>query len=230
MAKVSNDCPLLNSETYRNVYSNFKNELLTLQEVNKAVTTSKIPNGLSPTDFPRQIISKFNSFFSVPLHKIYNCSLKTNVYPDVWKIENVTLIPKCKAPENVNDLRPISLTPHYSKVFEGILRNRILNDIGSGLDKKQYGTKGGRVEYCLMDMINEILATGDMSEQSYSILFSLDFSKAFNRFSHPKILAALIKLGLRRSLIPLVASYLQNRSLVVRWKESFSKAFQTDIS
>ena len=72
-------------------------------------------------------------------------------------------------------------------------------------------------------MINEILCTGDLLDQSYTILFSLDFSKAFNKFSHQKIMQSLIGLGLRKSLIPLVASYLQNRSLIVRWKESFSK-------
>ena len=33
-----------------------------------------------------------------------------------------------------------------------------------------------------MDLINEILQTGDMSEKNYSLLFSIDFSKAFNKF------------------------------------------------
>ena len=108
---------------------------------------------------------QIQSLFSVPLYKIYNQSLKTNVYPDIWKIENVTMIPKCKLPESINDLRPISLTPHYSKIFESILKDRILNDIKAGLHSKQYGSRGGRIEFCLIDMINEILATGDLSEK-----------------------------------------------------------------
>ena len=133
LAKISLDCPLIKSSTYRNVYKDSGFEVLTLKEVEKAINKAKIPAGLSPLDFPKPIISNFGSTFSVPLTKIYNLSLKTQIYPTEWKTETVTMIPKNKAPESINDLRPISITFHFSKVFEAILRDMILNDIKNNL-------------------------------------------------------------------------------------------------
>ena len=95
----------------------------------------------------------------------------------------------------------------YKKVIEKkvLFTHRIFLDAMSPVYKDVY------------EIINEILSGNETSNKTISILTSLDYSKAFNKFSHSKIIEALARLGLRKSLIPLVGSYLENRSLVVQF-------------
>jgi len=55
--------------------------------------------------------------------------------PPVWKQANVVAVPKIKPPKTVEqDLRPISLTPTISKIFESLVGRWILGTISSKFD------------------------------------------------------------------------------------------------
>ena len=55
---------------------------------------------------------------AVPLADIFNCAFKEERWPDIWKAESVTIIPKKPKPETLNETRNISCTPLFSKVLE----------------------------------------------------------------------------------------------------------------
>ena len=60
-------------------------------------------------------------------------------YPKLWKREVITPAPKVTHPKLIKELRKISSTSDYSKVFEGFLREWILDDISKNIDLSQYG-------------------------------------------------------------------------------------------
>ena len=49
---------------------------------------------------------------------IFNCSLRKQCVPQLWKLANITPIPKESPFSECNQLRPISLTPIIMRIFE----------------------------------------------------------------------------------------------------------------
>ena len=79
-------------------------------------------------------------------------------------------------------------------------------------------------EFSLTLLINFILLNQDSTE-SIGVLASLvDFSKAFNRIDHSVIITKLSDLGVPGWLLRLIASFLEGRSMVVRYKGKSSKS------
>ena len=88
-------------------------------------------------------------------------------------------------------------------------------------DQSQYGNeKGVSVNHYLIKMINEILLAVDKNtaNEKFAVLCTMiDWSQAFDR-QCPKLgINSFMKNGVRRSLIPLLISYLQNRRMRVKW-------------
>ena len=51
----------------------------------------------------------------------------------------MTPAPKVTHPKDISDLRKISCTSDYSKVFEGFLKDWIMDDIWRNIDAGQFG-------------------------------------------------------------------------------------------
>ena len=98
---------------------------------------------------------------SVPLTTIINDSLKQSVYPSTWKQEWVTPVPKLSHPKQISDLRKISSTSDYSKLYEGFLKDWIMEDVSKNLDIGQFGGQPGigteHMMVCLLDRILKLL-------------------------------------------------------------------------
>ena len=56
---------------------------------------------------------------------IWNLSLKTGVFPDVWKVAMVRPIPKTGDLTNVNNIRPMSLTALPDKLLERYIHTNL---------------------------------------------------------------------------------------------------------
>ena len=53
--------------------------------------------------------------------KIFNCSLRHQTVPSMWKLANVSPIPKESPLPECNQLRPISLTNTIMRIFEHLV-------------------------------------------------------------------------------------------------------------
>ena len=60
-------------------------------------------------------------------------------FPKAWKFEWVTPVPKVSNPKVLKDLRKISCTSDYSKIYEDFLKEFILEDISENVDVGQFG-------------------------------------------------------------------------------------------
>ena len=107
-----------------------------------------------PGDLPHKLRKEFSVELSVPLTNIFNTSLDQGLYPDLWKRELVTPVPKVSSPLTIKDVRKISCTSEYSKLYEGHLKNWILEDIGPQIDLAQFGNQSGTgTEHMLVHLI-----------------------------------------------------------------------------
>ena len=61
-----------------------------------------------PGDLPMKLIQRFADELTLPLCHIINSCLQGGVYPEIWKCEIVTPVPKVHPPEKLENLRKIA--------------------------------------------------------------------------------------------------------------------------
>ena len=91
------------------------------------------------------------------------------------------------------------------------------------IDFRQYGgTKGNSISHYLIELINFILFNQDKKDPTAVIACLVDFSKAFNRQDHNILITKLSDLGVPSWLLKLVIAFLEDRTMVVRYKGAVS--------
>ena len=91
------------------------------------------------------------------------------------------------------------------------------------IDPNQFGSlKGSSTTFSLLDLVHNWLSEMD-NPGSYIRACFLDFSKAFDRNDHNIVIKKLIDLGVRRSIISWICSFLSERRQCVRLGGSVSK-------
>jgi hypothetical protein len=117
----------------------------------------------------------------------------------------------------MNNYRPISLLSTFSKLFEKLIKRRLI----SYLDKikffndHQFGFIAGKsTEEALLNFLSNIyLATNN--SQKCSAVF-MDISKAFDTVNHDILINKLSSIGVRGKILDWFISYLRVRSQIVK--------------
>ena len=168
-------------------------------------------------DLPRDIVNEFSPELATPLARIINKIFSSYEWPKHWKVEHVVPIPKVPTPESENDLRPISLTPFFSKVTEHFVVQWLLDVIGPKIDFRQYGgLRGNSISHYIIEFINFILSSQDSSEQTAVLACFIDFQKAFMRQNHNILIEKLSDLDVPGWLLKIIISFLEDRSMFVK--------------
>ena len=163
-------------------------------------------------------------FLAEPLTDIINSSLKQGIYGTPWKFEWVSVVPKLLRLQVIKNVRKISSTSDYSKIFEGFLKDWILEDISDKLNLSQYGgRKGTGTEHMIVNLVDRILKLLDSSESTAVIKTCADWSDAFSRVDPTKAISKFIMMGVRSSLIPVLIDYLTGRKMKVKMNSKESK-------
>jgi hypothetical protein len=179
-------------------------------------------------DIPIKIIKLFGYELSFPLSDIYKRSCKYGEYPKIWKVEMITPAPMCYPPKDPTQLRKISGTLNFSKIYEKFLAEVMVMDMAPTSDPSQYGNeKGISTQHYLVNMINRILTCLDTnnSKEAYAVIAHLvDWNQAFDRQCPTLGIQSFIKNGVRKSIIPVLINYFQDREMIVK-SEAFSHRF-----
>lgn len=135
-------------------------------------------------------------------------SLSKADVPFDWKCSKIVPTPKANDSLLLSSYRPVSLLCRCSNVLEHII-NHISSFIENNyiIDNRQHGSrKGFLTATMLLELIHEFSAASDIQSQ-IDIIF-LDFEKAFNRISHPKLLSKLQPLLKNNLLLSWIEAYL----------------------
>ena len=193
-----------------------------IQQMNKKAAT--VPN-----DIPMKLIDEFSVEISFPLAHIISCCLSQGIYPDVWKLESVTPVPKIFPPEQMKDLRRISGLPNFAKITDKLIGGMIIEDMAATRDKSQYGNeKHVSAQHYLIRLLHKVYTATDRAAQSEAtavIINMVDWSQAFDRQCHTLGIESFIKNGVRRGLIPLLISFFQGRRMFVKFNGETSSVF-----
>ena len=194
-------------------------------QVYERIKSAKKTKSCVPGDIPPKILKEFSVEIADPAASIMKSINRTGIFPDAWKKEFVTPIPKVNPPSSEDELRNISLTPFLSKIYEGFMVTWLLPYLLPYLDPGQLGgLKGCSITHYMIKLFHFIFKTGDMPTRlPHSVLLALiDFSKAFNRMDHNLLITLLSDSGVPSWLLTLSFSYLSNRKMVVRYRGNVS--------
>ena len=129
----------------------------------------------------------------------------------------VTLLFKKGDQSDPANNRPISLTSICCKTMEHIIQSQVMQhlDIHKILFYKQHGFRKKRsCDSQLLAMIQDISAHLDEEEQIDAVL--LDFTEAFDKVPHQRLLLKLRYYGIGDSTLQWIQSFFSDRSQQVR--------------
>lgn len=164
---------------------------------------------------------------SEALAYIVNLVLKTGVFPAQLKVARVTPIYKGGGINNMSNYRPVSVLSTLSKVFEGVIHDRLLsffNKYGI-ITTCQYGFQKNKSTEQALTIIKDQIIT-NMENKKFTLGLFLDLKKAFDSIHYDILLRKLSRYGIRGVTLKLLQNYLHNRYQLVQMKTATSSRLQ----
>ena len=177
-------------------------------EVSEASMQSLLANlnpskASGPDSIPNWLLKEYADFLCHPLTVIFNASFKEQRLPQIWKMADVTPLPKTKPVKELKkDLRPISLTACLSKVAEEcVVVDYVKPAAPRVLDPNQYGAvPNPSTTQALIHMVHHWSKETDGNGATVrTVLF--DYHKAFDLIDHNILVHKLTKLDLPNIVI-----------------------------
>ena len=166
-----------------------------------------------PDKLPCRLLKELAVELAPALTILYNKSIHTGNIPQVWKHAIVQPVFKKGDRGLASNYRPISLTCVCCKFLEHVVRSSITKDLESNniITDAQHGFRKKRsCETQLILTAQDLAAELDNSGQTDAIL--LDFSKAFDKVPHQRLLIKLDYYGIRGQTKKWIESFLRGRT------------------
>ena len=193
-------------------YSALEDIEFTVEDVKKAIDSIPKSAAPGPDKLPATLLKECKEQLAYPIFKIWRKSLDTGDIPEVLKTQGIVPIYKKGDKSSPANYRPVSLTSHLIKLFEKILRKKMVTYIeeNSILTEQQHGFR--RHRNCLTQLLihidNILSIVGD--EANADVIY-LDFAKAFDKVDHKILLYKIQKLGIQGKVYNWIESFLRNR-------------------
>ncbi|MCG7866607.1 MAG: reverse transcriptase family protein, partial [Candidatus Thiodiazotropha taylori] len=178
-----------------------------------------------PDSIPARILKELADELAPLLTAIFNKCLEEGEVPEDWRRANVTAIFKKGEKYEPSNYRPVSLTSLCCKLQEHILVSNIMDHLDKHtiLTDCQHGFRSRRsCETQLIGLTHDLGLSLDKKKQTDLVI--LDFSKAFDRVPHQRLLKKLDHYGIRGEVYQWIRSFLSNRTqqVVVDGENSYS--------
>ena len=140
---------------------------------------------------------------------IFRKSLDTGIVPRLWRQANVVPILKKGDKADSSNCHPISLTSVVGKMLEAIITGAIKKHLDEHklIRHSQHGYSKGKS--CLTNLLTfyrKVFETIDKGDE-YDIVY-LDYSKAFDRVPHRRLLSKVKAKGKGRKLLEWIRGWL----------------------
>ena len=214
----------LNSDTDPMLYVQYFDKSIDIPEINTAeiisVISSLSNSAAGYDEIPASIMKQLIVYYVQPLTLLINKSIAQGKFPDELKLAKVLPIYKNEDEQMIQNYRPISVLPFFSKIFEKIISIYITDFIEeNGLFysnqfgfRKSHGTSHAIIS--LVEKVSKALDTG-----KFVIGVFLDLRKAFDTVNHDILIKKLESYGIRGNILNWLKSYLSNRTQYVHYND-----------
>ena len=200
-------------------------------EVLKLLNSLDLHKATGPDKLPAKILKMSALLIYQPLTKLFNKSLRTATFPDIWKIANITPIYKNKgSASNPTNYRPISLLSCLSKILERIVFNNIYEHLTTNglLSDKQSGYRPHHSTQLQLAHLTHNLYKSLDQGQNFTAVY-LDITKYFDKIWHAGLLyKCQTDFKITDKVHDWLKSYLTDRQHRVRIGNAFSNLQTTN--
>jgi len=193
-------------------YSSMKDININTKGVHKLLKNLNAHKATGPDSIPSFILKTAANEIAPILTKMFQTSLDTGAVPQDWKDAHVVPLFKKDERHLASNYRPVSLTSITCKVLEHIIHSSIMDhyDQNNILTNAQHGFRKKRsCETQLIITIHEIASK--LSKGSQVDIILLDFSKAFDKVPHLRLLHKLEYYGVNKKTNAWIKTFLQDR-------------------
>ena len=224
--KLASAIPTVNSATFRSFLGSNDYPSIILKPTNTRELES-ICGLFSPRKAPgydnisMRVIKHSFHLISAPLANIINLSIVKGIFPDKLKLGKVIPIYKTDDPSLFVNYRPISLLPNFSKFFEKVMYNCLVEfvEMNEIFYLRQFGfRKNHSTSHTLIHLLNKISSAIDQRETTVGIF--LDLSKAFDTIDHDILFTKLEHYGIRDAALQWIKSYFSYRYQFVQFNQT----------
>ena len=186
----------------------FLGQEVVLKKIN-TLDPNKTPG---PDKFHPKFLKEVGDILSVPLSIIFTKSLREKVVPRDWRTANVVSIFKKGDHTSASNYRPVSLTSIVCKMLESILKDAIMEHLLENelLRSSQHGFMPLRS--CLTNLLEFLEEVTKLVDSGHQVdLMYLDFSRAFDKVPHRRLLMKVQSLGVRGNMAAWIEAWLNDR-------------------
>ena len=190
---------------------------VTPYEVLREIKALRVDTSTGSDTIPVKFLKPVAEYISSPLTNIINTCIEKSTFPTAWKEARITPIPKIDNPLHEQDLRPISILPAMSKIFEWLVHHQVIEYI----DKRTLFEnnisgyrKGHSTTTVLLGIRNDIAKA--MKRGEITLMVLADYSKAFDTIKFKTVLEKMNSLGFSKSFLQWTVNYLTNRKHFVQ--------------
>ena len=171
----------------------------------------------SPDCIPVVVLKNCESELSYILAELFNKYLKESCFLDCWKVSSV--VPEFKSVgerSNAKNYRPVSLLFVVSKVFEKLVKNRIVDYLEKCCLFSDFrdGFRSSRPTADILTVVSDRISRA-FNKSVATRAAALDISKDFDRVWHAGLPHKRKSYGISGQIFALISSFLSNRRLRV---------------
>ena len=181
----------------RSARNRLSNISISIEQVWEQLCRLKPTKSCGPDNIHPRVLREVKEGVVFPLHLIFQKSLTTGILPAIWKEANVTALYKKGDRCVPNNYRPISLTSVVCKMLKSIIKDEFFRhfDLNNLFTAYQHGFRPGYS--CVMQLINVMKDWTHAIECGKSVdVIYLDYSKAFDRVPHARLISNCLVMGL----------------------------------
>ena len=200
------------------------------QFVNKNLHELKTNKAIGLDRVSAHLLKDSANVLTPVLTKLFNRSLSSSIYPDIWKCGKVTALFKSGERTDPNNYRPITVLPIVSKILEKAAHSQMYSYLQDNklLSPFQFGFRPkSSTEIALVDSTDSILE--NMDRGLFTGVVSIDLTKAFDTVDHGILYDKLKRAGFADTSVNWLESYLTNRTQVTAVGNIYSSAKSVHI-
>ena len=201
--------PLLNNFVIDFPLRNFE---VTNADIIEAIQEIKPESKCAKHDVPAIILKTCKLSLCTPLRLLWSKSFDCGKIPEKYKEQVIIPLHKKGLKTKAENFRPVSLTSHIIKVFERVLRRKLINylEINKIFNENQHGFRNKRS--CLSQLLSYVdkIFQNSLNGNETDCVY-IDFAKAFDKVDHNILLYKVSHYGITGKYLEWIKCFLQNR-------------------